>query len=445
MHGYSVRRLNWSLMIQPTSQRGPSTARAQNYGPALAILTTLFFMWGFVTVLNDILIPHLKGIFELNYTETMLVQFTFFSAYFIMSLPSSKIISWLGYQRSIVTGLTVMGIGALLFLPAAKIPSYPLFLFAFYVLASGVTLLQVAANPYVAELGAPEKASSRLTLAQALNSLGTTIGPSLGGLFILSAATMTSAQLHQMSPAAFQAHQALEASSVRGPYLGIAVLLFILAIVFWRIRLPVLTDIDEAASGDREVAHRAVWRYPHLVLGAIGIFVYVGAEVSIGSFLVNYFTQPEIAGFSERDAANYVSFYWGGAMVGRFIGSALMQKVKPGLVLGFAAIVASALVLTSVLTIGHIAMWSIIAVGLFNSVMFPTIFTLGIDGLGKMTGKGSGLLVMAIVGGAILPVIQGTLADHFGVQLAFLLPALLYLYIVFYGFKGSKHPEPLEI
>ncbi len=431
-------------MIQPAGPRTSGIAPTENYRPALAILTTLFFMWGFVTVLNDILVPHLKGIFELSYTQIMLIQFTFFSAYFIMSLPSSRIISWLGYQRSIVTGLTVMGVGALLFLPAASMASYPLFLFALYVLASGVTLLQVAANPYVAELGAPDKASSRLTLAQALNSLGTTIGPYLGGMFILSAATMTTAQLHQLSPAERQAHQALEASSVRLPYLGIAILLFLLAIMFWRIHLPVLTSIDEAATGEKAAPQRSVWSYRHLVLGAVGIFVYVGAEVSIGSFLVNYFTQPNIGGLNERQAAGYVSFYWGGAMIGRFIGSALMQKLQPGLVLGAAAIASCSLVAISILTTGPVAMWSIILVGFFNSVMFPTIFTLGIDGLGKLTGKGSGLLVMAIVGGAILPVIQGALADKYGVQLAFILPALLYLYIVFYGFVGSRHGDLAE-
>ncbi len=430
-------------MIQPTTQAARTEfAPAQNYGPALAILTTLFFMWGFVTVLNDILVPHLKNIFELSYTQIMLIQFTFFSAYFIMSLPSSRIIHWLGYQRSIVTGLSVMGVGALLFLPAASMASYPLFLFALYVLASGVTLLQVAANPYVAELGDPAKASSRLTLAQALNSLGTTIGPYLGGMFILSAAKMTTDQLHALTPAARQAHQALEASSVRLPYLGISILLFLLAIVFWKIRLPILAAIDEtASSGNKTAAPRSVWSYRHLVLGAVGIFVYVGAEVSIGSFLVSYFTLSNIGGLNEQQAALYVSFYWGGAMVGRFIGSWLMRIVSPGLVLGGAAIASALLVVVSIVSSGPVAMWSIILVGLFNSVMFPTIFTLGIDGLGKMTAAGSGLLVMAIVGGAILPVIQGALADKFGVQLAFILPALLYLYIVFYGFVGSKHPE----
>ncbi len=396
-------------------------------------------MWGFVTVLNDILVPHLKAIFELNYTQIMLLQFTFFSAYFIMSLPAAKLISWLGYQKSIVAGLGVMGVGALLFLPAAAAPSYALFLGALYVLASGMTVLQVAANPYVAVLGPSETSSSRLNLAQAFNSLGTTIGPYLGGLFILSAVKVTADQLKAMTPEQLQAHRLLEASSVRMPYLGIAALLFVLAFAISRFHLPVLASIEESRTHDSSVDGDSVWRHRQLVLGAIGIFIYVGAEVSIGSFLVNYFSQSYIGGLSEKEAAGYVSFYWGGAMVGRFIGSALMQKIKPGLVLGCAALVACLLVTTSILTTGHVAMWSIIFVGLFNSVMFPTIFTLGIDGMGKLTGKASGILIMAIVGGAIIPVVQGALADRIGIHMAFILPAVCYLYILYYGWSGSHH------
>jgi len=396
-------------------------------------------MWGFVTVLNDILVPHLKAIFELNYTQIMLLQFTFFSAYFLMSQPSAKLISWLGYSRSVVTGLAVMGVGALLFLPAAAVPSYVLFLGALFVLASGMTVLQVAANPYVAVLGPPETASSRLNLAQAFNSLGTTIGPYLGGMFILSAVHKSAADLQAMNPDQLQAHRLLEASSVRMPYVGIAVLLFALAFAISRFKLPMVASIEEGRTHESTGWHDSVWRHRHLVLGAIGIFIYVGAEVSIGSFLVNYFSQPYIGGFSEKVAASYVSFYWGGAMIGRFVGSALMQKLKPGAVLGTAAMIACALVTTSILTTGRLAMWSIIFVGLFNSVMFPTIFTLAIDGLGKLTGKGSGVLVMAIVGGAILPVTQGALADRIGIHLAFLMPAVCYLYIVYYGLYGSRH------
>jgi FHS family L-fucose permease-like MFS transporter len=426
-------------MIQPATKQAQPVVPSQNYGPALAVITTVFFMWGFVTVLNDILVPHLKAIFELNYTQIMLIQFTFFSAYFLMSMPAAKVISWLGYKKSVVLGLAVMGMGALLFLPAASAPSYAMFLAALYVLASGMTVLQVAANPYVAVLGPPDKASSRLNLAQAFNSLGTAIGPFLGGLLILSAVQKSAAELSAMTVDQLQAHRLLEASSVKLPYLGIAALLFVLAFAISRFNLPVLANIEDgqdhsAVSGD------SVWKHRHLVLGAVGIFIYVGAEVSIGSFLVNYFSQPDIGGFSAKEAAGYVSFYWGGAMVGRFIGSALMQKMDPGRVLGVAALVASALVTTSILTTGRVAMWSIILVGLFNSVMFPTIFTLGIDGLGKLTAKGSGVLVMAIVGGAILPIVQGALADRIGIHPAFTLPAICYLYIVYYGWRGSRHP-----
>jgi MFS transporter, FHS family, L-fucose permease len=414
-------------MIHSTQGQPASAGQSKTYGGALAIVTTVFFMWGFVTVLNDILVPHLKAIFALNYTQIMFIQFTFFSAYFIFSMPAAKIISKLGYQNSIVLGLAIMGLGALVFLPAASLPSYGVFLTALYILATGMTILQVAANPYVAELGPVDKASSRLNLAQAFNSLGTTIGPFLGGILILSAAH------GNVNPE----NRTLEASTVKLPYLGIAILLFLLAFAISRFHLPVITSIDEAAT--HESAHDSIWHYMHLILGAIAIFVYVGAEVSIGSFLVNYFSQKDISGFTAREASGYVSFYWGGAMIGRFIGSALLQKLNSGLVLGCAAIAACTLVVASMLTTGHVAMWTIILVGLFNSVMFPTIFTLGIDGLGKVTGKGSGLLVMAIVGGAILPVIQGMLADTIGIHRAFFLPALCYLYILYYGFRGSRH------
>jgi len=393
-----------------------------HYGFALSVVTTVFFMWGFVTVLNDILVPHLKALFELNYTQTMLIQFTFFSAYFLMSIPSSRILARVGYQKSIVIGLGVMGMGALLFLPAASIRSYALFLTALWVLASGITLLQVAANPYVAQLGPPEKGSSRLNLAQAFNSLGTTLAPYLGGLLILS---------DRSGPA--------DASTVKLPYIGIALTLFVLAFAISRFHLPSLPDIEE---GHGVKAGDSIWRRRHLVLGAIAIFVYVGAEVSIGSFLVNYFSQPDIGGLTQRAAAGYVSFYWGGAMVGRFIGSAILRRAAPGKVLGGAALVASALVWTTVATSGTLAMWSVIAVGLFNSVMFPTIFTLGIASLGPLTGKGSGLLIMAIVGGAFLPLLQGALADSIGIHMAFIMPAVCYLYIVFYGLEGCRVVRP---
>jgi len=407
----------------------PTTHRA-----ALSVVTTLFFMWGFATVLNDVLVPHLKAIFDLKYAGAMLIQFAFFSAYFIFSIPSARLIDWIGYKKTMVLGLFTMGIGALLFVPAATVPSYPLFLAAFMVLAMGITALQVAANPYVAVLGPAETASSRLNLAQAFNSLGTTIGPYVGGLLILSAAPMSVEAMRQLSPEALQAYRIHEASSVKIPYMVIGIALILLGMIIGMFKLPPMPGAERHGK----VGGSSIWKYRHLVLGMVGIFVYVGAEVSIGSFLINYFSQPNIGNMSEIVAAGYVSYYWGGAMVGRFIGSAILQKVRTGTVLGIAALVASFLVCVSMLTLGHFAMWSIILVGFFNSVMFPSIFTLGIAELGPLTGDGSGLLVMAIVGGAIIPVLQGLMADRIGIHHAFLLPVICYLYIVFYAFKGSK-------
>ena len=402
---------------------------------ALAMVTTLFFFWGFVTVLNDILVPHLKSIFDLNYAKVMLIQFAFFSAYFIFSIPSAKIVDAIGYKKTMVTGLFTMGVGALLFIPAASAASFPLFLVALMILAAGITALQVAANPYVAVLGPPATASSRLNLTQAFNSLGTAIGPYLGGLLILNANFKGTGETRQMSADVLQAYRVHEASSVKLPYLIIGLALFIFGVIIAMFKLPA---IPGAARHEGTAVKTSLWKYRQLIFGAIGIFVYVGAEVSIGSFLINYFGQPEIGGLPELAAAKYVTYYWTGAMVGRFIGSAILQKVKTGTVLAFAAIAACLLVCISMLTTGHIAMWSIILVGLFNSVMFPSIFTLGIAELGPLTGDGSGILVMAIVGGALLPLLQGVMADRIGIHHAFILPAVCYLYILYYAVRGSR-------
>lgn len=414
--------------------------KEKNYLPELTILTSLFFMWGFLTCLNDILIPHLQNVFELNYFQSMLVQFTFFLAYFIVSLPSGKLVEKVGYKKGIVIGLLTAGLGTLIFYPAAGLRSYPVFLFAFFVLASGITLLQVAANPYVTILGKPETASSRLNLTQAFNSLGTTVAPYFGSLLILSNAVKTAEEMAKMSPAELEAYKAAEAAAVQYPYLGLAAVLFLMAAIFALLKLPQIeasTVQTENGNGlNYDDLHKSAWGYKHLVLGAIGIFVYVGAEVSIGSFLVKYFVNLDST-MLEMEAGKMVSFYWGGAMVGRFIGSAVQRKIKPGNVLGFNAIMAALLVITSMLTNGKIAMWSILLVGLFNSIMFPTIFSLAIRGLGKHTGQASGILCMAIVGGAIVPVIQGFFADQIGIHHAFFLPVLCYLYIAYYGFKGS--------
>jgi FHS family L-fucose permease-like MFS transporter len=407
----------------------------QNYSRPLTIVTTLFFMWGFLTCLNDILVPHLKSIFDLSYARVMLVQFAFFSAYFLFSVPWSKIVNAIGYQRTMVIGLITMAVGAFLFLPAASAASYPLFLTALIVLAAGITGLQVAANPYVVVLGKPETASSRLDLTQAFNSLGTTLAPKIGGLLILSTAPLAMEQLRQLAPQALHLYRVQQAASVKMPYTVICIALLLLALLIATSKLP---TIETAAPRSGQKVSDSIWKHPNLVLGAIGIFSYVGAEVSIGSFLVNYFGLPEIAGLTPKAAAGFVSFYWGGAMIGRFLGAGLLRRFKAGHLLAICALAAVTLVCVSMLLRGHTAMWSILAVGFFNSIMFPTIFSLGVAELGPLTGNGSGILNMAIVGGAILPVLQGVIADTFGIHHGFWLPVLCYLYIMFYALSGSK-------
>ena len=408
---------------------------SRSYAGPLSIVTTLFFMWGFLTCLNDILIPHLKSIFDLNYVRTMLIQFSFFGSYFLFSIPSAKLIDWIGYQRSMVVGLLTMGVGAFLFVPAASVPSYPLFLGALIVLAAGITCLQVAANPYVTVLGKPETASSRLNLTQAFNSLGTFLAPFFGGLLILSAAPKAISEIRALAPDALQAYRLHEAATVKTPYVGLGIALVLLAIAIGSFRLP---SIEHAQHKVGEKVNDSIWKHANLIFGAIAIFVYVGGEVSIGSFLVNYFSQPEIGGLTERVAASFVAFYWGGAMVGRFIGSGLLQKVSTRRLLGICAVCAASLVAISMLSTGHAAMYSIILVGFFNSIMFPSIFTLGVAELGPLTGDGSGIMIMAIVGGAIIPVAQGWFADHIGIHHAFFVPVICYLYILFFALSGSK-------
>lgn len=403
---------------------------------AMAMVTTLFFVWGFLTSLNDILIPHLKSIFSLNYAEAMLVQFVFFCAYAVFGIPSGKVVEWIGYQRTMVVGLFTMCAGALLFIPAASVPSFPLFLTALIVLAAGITALQVAANPYVSILGPSETASSRLNLTQAFNSLGTVIGPLLGGLLILGAAAKKAQDVSALSPQALHLYRLQEAATVKFPYLAIALALVVLGLAIALYKFPRI-DVtkDYRPLGEKK---DSMWRHRHVVLGAIAIFVYVGAEVSIGSFLINYFGQPDMGGYSALAASALVPFYWGGAMIGRFIGSAILQRIKTGTLLALCAVVATILVVISMLTFGHVAVWSILLVGLFNSIMFPSIFTLGIAEMGPLTGEASGLLVTAIVGGAIIPELQGILADRIGIHHAFILPILCYIFIAYYGVKGSK-------
>jgi FHS family L-fucose permease-like MFS transporter len=404
------------------------TVEGKKYTGALIVLTSLFFMWGLITSLNDILIPHLKAAFELTYVQVMLIQFCFFGAYFVASLPSGVLVERVGYKPGIVIGLLVAGLGCVMFYPAAGVRSYPFFLGALFVLASGITLLQVAANPYVAILGPPRTASSRLNLTQAFNSLGTTIGPALGTYLILATPPATT----QGTAVAIA-----EARVVQMPYLGLAATLCVIALLIGLVALPKIEAQKPegmASSAGDELS--SVWAYRPLVLGAVAIFLYVGAEVSIGSFFVNFVEQPQIAGLSAAVAGNYLSFYWGGAMVGRFIGSFVLRYMRPGTVLAFNALIAATLLAVAMMTAGHTAMWAVIAIGLFNSIMFPTIFTLAIEGLGKRTGEGSGVLCMAIVGGAIVPVAMGWIADRTSILSSFVLPLACYLYIAYYGRRG---------
>ena len=401
----------------------------QNHTPALVVLTTLFFMMGFITCMNDILIPHLKDIFDLTYVQAMLIQFCFFTAYAIMSIPMGYLVGKIGYKNGVISGFVLTAIGCLLFYPAAGSHSYATFLGALFILASGVTLLQVAGNPYVTLLSKPGKESATLTLVQAFNSLGTTIAPQIGAFLILADATQTVSKAEQIS-------------SVQIPYLGLAGLLIILAVFVKMIRLPDARKIAEEESEHNHDGKHSVWQYRHLVFGAAGIFCYVGAEVSIGSLLVNVLGY--LKGMDHSSAAKYLSFYWGGAMVGRFLGSAIMAKIAPNRYLAFNATAAVALLGVAMLAgkaSADVAMWALLAIGFFNSIMFPTIFSLATKGLGRFTSSASGVLCTAIVGGAVVPVVQGWAADTYGLMISFVVSAICYVYIVFFAIKGYKADE----
>ena len=403
-----------------------STPSQQNHNPALVVLTTLFFMMGFITCMNDILIPHLKEIFELTYVQAMLIQFCFFTAYAIMSIPMGHLVGKIGYKNGVIGGFLLTAVGCLLFYPAADSQSYPTFLGALFILASGVTLLQVAGNPYVTLLAKPGKESATLTLVQAFNSLGTTIAPIIGAHFILA-------------DAAQKASKAEQITSVQIPYLGLAGFLILLAVFVKMIRLPDARKIAVEESEHNHDGKSSVWQYKHLILGVVGIFCYVGAEVSIGSFMVNIL--GFLKGLNHAKAADMLALYWGGAMVGRFLGSAVMARVAPNRYLAFNASVATALLVIAIMVgkgNADIAMWALIAIGFFNSIMFPTIFSLATKNLGKFTNSASGILCAAIVGGALIPVLQGKIADDFGMMISYVAPAVCYLYIVFFALKGYK-------
>ncbi len=408
-----------------TTTSGISGKNEKNYTFAFGLVSALFFMFGFITCLNDILLPHLKALFTLNYTQASMVAFCFFGAYFVISMPAGKLVQRLGYKTGTIIGLCITALGCLLFIPAAELQSYPFFLFGLFVLASGITIIQVAVNPYISILGPKETASSRLSLAQAFNSLGTTLAPLFGAALILAGSETTTA--------------VEKATAVKGPYLFLTGALIFLAVFLWFVKLPTVTAEESKSNPENKKIRSAAWHYRHLVLGAVAIFCYVGAEVAIGSYIVNFLNLPSVMSMPEQEAAKLLAYYWGGAMGGRFIGSFVMRKAGPARILTLFAVIAAALVLAAMFTTGSFAMIAILSIGLFNSIMFPTIFTLAIDDLGDHTAQGSGILCMAIVGGAIIPLFQGMLADKMGLHQSFFLPIICYMFVAYYGLKGHKH------
>jgi len=417
---------------------GASTAQAAvpegfNYRPALTMLATLFFMWGFITVINNTLLPHLKSVFDLNYTQTTLIESVWFIAYFVASLPSAFLIERIGYQKSLVIGLLIMAVGALGMVLAASLPSYGVTLVMLFVIASGITLLQVAANPYVAVVGPPATASSRLNLVQALNSAGTMLAPLFGAYLILGRSVGGTVKEGTVLTSA---QRLADAHSVVLPYVLVAVVLVVLAVVIARFPLPAMGNATSRVAKEERKNH-SLWKHRNLVFGIPAIFIYLIAEIGVANLFVNFVSQPNIANLTHELAGRYLTFLWGGMMVGRFVGSAIMQKVRAETVLAAFSIGAFVVMMITVFAHGPVAMWSLILVGLFHSIMFPTIFTLGIKGLGPLTEEGSGLLIMAIAGGALV-IVQGKIADAYGLQWSFLLTAACELYVLFYALWGAK-------
>jgi len=474
--------------------------KSTSYTTSMVVLTSLFFMWGFITCMNDILIPYLKKVFELTYFEAMLVQFSFFGAYFIgsvvyfiLSIKIGDPIMKIGYKNGIIIGLLISAVGCLLFYPAASYKLYVFFLAALFVLALGFTLLQIAANPYVAILGKPETASSRLNLSQAFNSFGTTIAPIIGGYLVFTFFARTGEPLTNSlgHPIEMGDGSFISANGVQIPYLIFASLFLLLALMIWFVRLPRLESSETIEKG------LGVFKYPHLVLGIVAIFMYVGGEVSIGSMLINY--MKEMFSYPETEAKSFLAFYWGGAMIGRFLGAISLSNItssikKTGLMfiaaivsflliffavnyegdiafervapflmfmlinllafrfgrslphrtLMIFALVVITLLLTTLFTNGFLALWTVIGIGLFNSIMWSNIFTLAIKDLGKYTSQGSSLLVMAILGGAIIPLIQGAVADGIGIHYSFFVPVFCYIYLAYYGWKGYKPNSKID-
>ena len=395
-----------------------------NYTGPFITVTALFFIFGFITTLNMALVPHLRSVFNLDYAWAMLADSAFFLAYFVFSAPTSMLIEAIGYKRTMVVSLFIQVVGALLFVPAARLINFPLFLAAVFIVGAGVTALQTAANPYVTILGPEHSAPARLTLAQAFNSIGAAIAPLVAGTFILT------------DPAKLVSKAEI-ANTVKVPYMFIAAGLLVLGFTVAFMHLPHVTQ-KQTVSSDLATT-RKIWSYKHTVLGALGIFLYVGVEVGLASIAVNYFKNQGMS--SARTASFLVSLYWLGALVGRLLGSWLLTKIQSGRLLGIFGIAAATLLSVSMVTSGEVAIWTLVLCGFFNSIMFPNIFALGVAGLGSMTSKGSGLIMTACVGAAVIPFLIGALADKTGIQHAFVLPVLCYLYIAYYGLWGSKPAE----
>ncbi len=408
-----------------TRSTPPAAQSTPSYTGPFITVAVLFFIFGFITNLNMALVPHLRSIFDLPYAWAMLAESAFFLAYFVFSSPTSKLIETIGYKKTMVVSLFIQVVGCLLFVPAARLVSFPLFLTAVFIVGAGVTALQTAANPYVAILGPEHSAPVRLTLAQALNSLGGTIAPLIAGAYILTDPAST-------------ATKAAVADTVRGPYIAIAGGLLILGIAVAFMHLPHISQTQAfrpAKEGD-PILSRSIWGYKHTVLGAVGIFLYVGVEVGLASIAVNYFKSQGVD--SAKTASFLVSLYWAGALVGRLLGSWVLTKIKSGRLLGGFGFAAALLIGISMFSSGQVAIWTLVLCGFFNSIMFPNIFALGIAGLGPMTSKGSGLIMTAVVGGAIVPLALGAAADKMGIQHAFVIPMICYLFIAYYGLWGSK-------
>ena len=425
--------------------RAGESAKTTSYRPALALLASLFFMWGFITVINNTLLPHLRSVFELNYTETTLIESVWFIAYGVMGMPSAFLIERTGYKKAIIIGLAAMAFGALCMVPAARIPSYGVTLAALFVIASGITLLQVAANPYVAVIGPPESSESRLTLVQAFNSMGTFFAPYFGGYLILSQTVGgTSLEGTQLT----EAQRLADAQATQLPYILVAVVLAIIAFVIWRSNLPALGSATSRVAKEERKNH-SLWRHRNLVLGIPAIFIYLIAEIGVANLFINFAILPDIAGITPAQAANYLVLLWGGMMVGRFAGSYLMRRFPADKTLAAFALFAMVVMIGAATLDGPVAMWCLILVGLGHSIMFPAIFAMGIKGLGPLTEEGSGLLITAIAGGALV-VVQGWLADMYGLQNSFWLTVACEVYVLFYALWGSKptnavaSPQPAE-